>query len=322
MKLLLSKFTCIIFLLFGSCSENIDQTEKDGTNSSGDIDPRKSLVETLTNNSSSEKKVDFENLLNSGKNLPTIDVNTDNEDLNIIGVPKSSPNTSEKLDGNDLAAEKAFKNLEVNSLEHQKSIDDLRLINRKKDQTISTLTKLNDELVKEIKKLKGQTYSNFAIESSIPSKPVTDLGVLRSEIKKLKNNLALKSEELKSLRFRNDSLEGRIIELEKSPSITTSDLLPRFYEQNSLSNITSSNNRAESESGECTLQFEAVVTALNGKSKEAFFTEFFVLPSHLEEILRKGGIQLSEYSGVDTYAELWARSRKKFISFSWCTQRY
>ena len=89
MKLLLSKFTCIIFLLFGSCSENIDQTEKDGTNSSGDTDPRKSLVETLTNNSSSEKKVDFENLLNSGKNLPTIDVNTDNEDITIIGVTKS-----------------------------------------------------------------------------------------------------------------------------------------------------------------------------------------------------------------------------------------
>ena len=315
MKLLLSKFTCIIFLLFGSCSENIDQTEKDGTNSSGDTDPRKSLVETLTKNSSSEKNVDFENLLNSGKNLPTMDVNTDNEDITIIGVTKSSPNTSEKLDGNDLAAEKAFKNLEVNSLEHQKSIDDLRLINRKKDQTISTLTKLNDELVKEIKKLKDQSYSNFAIESSIPNKPETDLGVLRSEIKKLKNNLALKSEELKSLRFRNDSLEGRIIELEKSPSITTADLLPRFNEQNSLSNSTSSYYGGESASGECTLQFEAVVTALNGKSKEAFFTEFFVLPSHLEEILRKGGIQLSDYSGVDTYAELWARSRKNSFLF-------
>ena len=205
-----------------------------------DTDRRKSLVETLTKNSSFEKKVDFENLLSSGKNLPTIDVDTDNEDITIIGTTKSSPNISEKLDGNDLAAEKAFKNLEANSLEHQKSIDDLRLINRKKDQTISTLTKLNDELVKEIKKLKGQTYSNFAIESSIPNKSVTDLGVLRSEIKKLKNNLALKSEELKSLRFRNDSLEGRIIELEKSPSITTADLLPRFNNK-TAKNSTSSN---------------------------------------------------------------------------------
>jgi hypothetical protein len=63
------------------------------------------------------------------------------------------------------------------------------------------------------------------------------------------------------------------------------------------------------------LRFEAVVTALNGKSKEAFYTEFFILPISLENIIRKGGIELTNYSGIDTYAELWARSRKNAFLF-------
>ena len=69
--------------------------------------------------------------------------------------------------------------------------------------------------------------------------------------------------------------------------------------------------------GGCNLQFDAVVTALNGKNKEAFYTEFFIIDEDIENVLRVGGIKLEEYSGtvsssekIDSYAELWAKARK------------
>ena len=119
---------------------------------------------------------------------------------------------------------------------------------------------------------------------------------------------------MKSLRFRNDSLEGRISDLELSPNVNSIDLLPRLnsvIETDRQARQFHSQNRV----GLCNLQFEAVVTALNGKSKEAFYTEFFILPTELENIMRKGGIVLTDYSGIDTYAELWARSRKNSFLF-------
>ena len=39
---------------------------------------------------------------------------------------------------------------------------------------------------------------------------------------------------------------------------------------------------------ECILKFDAVVTSLNGKSKEAFYTEFFVVKEDLESVIVQG----------------------------------
>jgi regulator of replication initiation timing len=173
---------------------------------------------------------------------------------------------------------------------------------------------LNDELISEIKRIKGEEVSskpnNFVEVGSSNS----NLGSLKTEVKKLKNNLALKSEELKSLRYRNDSLEGRITQLESAPNIPKDDLLPRISKLNTTSKYSDPVTTINL-SGNCNLQFEAVVTSLNGKSKEAFYTEFFVLPYNLEQIVRKGGIELNNYSEIDTYAELWARSRKNAFLF-------
>ena len=61
---------------------------------------------------------------------------------------------------------------------------------------------------------------------------------------------------------------------------------------------------------DCVLKFDAVVTSLNGKSKEAFYTEFFVVKEDLESVMFKGGVDLAAYPTIATYSELWARSRK------------
>jgi hypothetical protein len=258
--------------------------------------------------------LDFESLLSHGNLVQAIDVSgaiefTKDKYLSRINAPVKAS----KIQNKDLEAETAFKNLEVNSLEHKKSIENLRTINQLKDQTIASLSLLNDELITEIKRIKGDSYrENISINATGNS--INNLDSLKFEVKKLKNNLTLKSEELKSLRFRNDSLEGRISDLELSPNVNSIDLLPRLnsvIETDRQARQFHSQNRV----GLCNLQFEAVVTALNGKSKEAFYTEFFILPTELENIMRKGGIVLTDYSGIDTYAELWARSRKNSFLF-------
>jgi len=160
-------------------------------------------------------------------------------------------------------------------------------------------------------------------KSDIPVKPeMSQIDILKNEVMKLKNTLILKSKELDNLRFKNDSLEGRISELEVLPSkaryqypdsiITAPPVTPPLY--NSLEknlktlrpNIYSMQNE-----GRCSLEFDAVVTLLSGRNKEAFFTEFFILPVSLDKALRDSPtVKLSDYKGVSSFAELWAKSRE------------
>jgi hypothetical protein len=207
--------------------------------------------------------------------------------------------------------------LEESALEHQKSVEELRKINLSKDQTISTLSSLNDELISEIKRLKGEFRRNPSIEN-IDS--VSSIGSIKDEVSKLKNNLALKSRELESLRLRNDSLEGKLVELESTPNpLSINGSAPNItrersynYDFNIAKNVP---DQSYVKYDQASLQFEAVVTSLNGKSKEAFYTEFFILKNDLEDILRKSEVQIQKFSGIDTYSELWARSRKNSFLF-------
>ena len=116
--------------------------------------------------------------------------------------------------------------------------------------------------------------------------------------------------------MRNDSLEKRISSLETSPMPSISlrspvspgasgdpkDASPAVFQTSNLK-------------PECILKFDAVVTSLNGKSKEAFYTEFFVVKEDLESVIFKGDVDLSAYPTIATYAELWARSRKNSFLF-------
>ena len=306
----------IVFFAVSSCSDNTNESLH-GSNLVEIVDSNVSesqLLDVLKIEETKHNELDFESLLSHGNLVQAIDVSgaiefTKDKYLSRINAPVKAS----KIQNKDLEAETAFKNLEVNSLEHKKSIENLRTINQLKDQTIASLSLLNDELITEIKRIKGDSYrENISINATGNS--INNLDSLKFEVKKLKNNLTLKSEELKSLRFRNDSLEGRISDLELSPNVNSIDLLPRLnsvIETDRQARQFHSQNRV----GLCSLSFEAVVTALNGKSKEAFYTEFFILPTELENIMRKGGIVLTDYSGIDTYAELWARSRKNSFLF-------
>lgn len=302
------------FLCCASCSQEMHkENQHEGDAKDDAIEKKIDLDEILQIDE--RVNLNFENLLNEGNDVKTSDVSGVSDfSEKLLSNNKEVVVPIDNISPKDLEAETAFKNLEVNSLEHKKSIEDLRLINQKKDQTIASLSLLNDELISEIKRIKGVGYDTDFSNLPVTSSSNANLGSLKSEVKKLKNNLALKSEELKSLRYRNDSLEGRISQLESVPKISNENLLPRISQINSASK-TMLSSKQEILDGNCNLQFEAVVTSLNGKSKEAFYTEFFVLPYDFEYVMRKGGIELKDFSGIDTYSELWARSRKNAFLF-------
>ena len=246
-------------------------------------------------------------------------------------VPRSGSHDS-GLSLESYEAEKALSNLEESTISHQRWIDELRRSDSRKDRTIASLTKLNKDLVKEVNRLKGykdEVPSDLVQSSTETSKP--KLFGLTSEIKNLRGNLRIKSEEIQDLRLRNDSLEERISVLETIPSKNPSALrypsrVDELQPKNSVTSplvadlVSEVIKEAPIYINRCSLQFDAVVTAINGKNKEAFYTEFFVVNEDIEEVLRKtalkpGGLKLEEFSGIDSHAELWARSRKNSFLF-------
>ena len=225
----------------------------------------------------------------------------------------------------DAETEKALSALEESSRSLQESKDELSRINNRKDQEIATLSTLNKQLIAEVNRLRGRGLDLSVPELTGDGSANLKLQGLRSEIKNLRGSLRVKSTEIEDLRMRNDSLEERISVLELNPSkkltgsnpSSLTDLISGFDASKPAESTATKKpgldevlNKAPLLGTGCSLQFDAVVTALNGKNKEAFYTEFFVVNSDIETVLRKGGINLADFSGIDSYAELWARARK------------
>jgi len=60
--------------------------------------------------------------------------------------------------------------------------------------------------------------------------------------------------------------------------------------------------------GDASLQLRAQVQFLNNKNRPAGFTEFFLLKNDLESILKSSRVRIPSGQGIDSGAELWARS--------------
>ena len=331
MKKLFFFATTFLVVLSASCSKDSDVFD-DTSVITDNI-----RISDLSNNSTTYDIVDILNSPTPPTNESNqIDAKTSLEKENsaVIGDSKLdqkdestiSDAFSRTLDVNrDLEAEAALKKLEENVNEHQKSINNLRKINLTKDQTIASLSTINDELLNEIKRIKSMSKTgkdtNFDDDSNY-----SQIDLLKREVMKLKNTLILKSKELDNLRFQNNSLEGRISELEVSPrskilerpqktfsygisagtTKNSTDAIQKFS-PSEISSIT----YPSSGTGTCSLEFDAVVTSLSGRNKEAFFTEFFVLPLSLENALQdEKSLSLEKFQGISSFGELWARSRE------------
>ena len=121
---------------------------------------------------------------------------------------------------------------------------------------------------------------------------------LQEEIAQLRSSLLGKSEELNDLSGLNSDLASRLSilnqdhtwNLNSSRNLKTQSVAPQFTSKSAAS-----------------LEFDAVVTLQNGKNKEIFYTEFFLLRNGLDQLLMGEGILLSDYSQIDSYDELWAK---------------
>ncbi len=60
--------------------------------------------------------------------------------------------------------------------------------------------------------------------------------------------------------------------------------------------------------GDATLRLRAEVQFLNNKNRPAGFTEFFLMQEDLDSVLKSSRIRIPGGQGIDSFAELWARS--------------
>jgi hypothetical protein len=186
------------------------------------------------------------------------------------------------------------------------SFDKFENENAAKDATIATLKELNSELLNEIKFLREFQRENTRVSSDINELPRATT-YDKDQFNDLRNKLNIAQNQINELLSQKDNLESKVLQLSKNPyskvrlsapiSLNTAESTEKYTVQSSAPASSS-------------LQFDAVVTSINGKSKEAFYTEFFLLKKDLEVLLVKSEIQLSDYPKIDSYSELWARSRK------------
>ena len=317
-----------ILILFVSCGSSADTDSKEiEMHASIATKPKEDAAKLLLGTSPLPDS-DLEKLINQSnpvdisdvKTVSKVKTNPDEQSLvtppSLSSIPTPTPPPTNLDSGNKYEAEFALKRLEENTINHQKSIEDLRQINSYKDKTIASLSTVNDELLIEIKRLKAISHKTPRNPRLAAGSDAADGEIMISELQNLKNSLLLKSTEIKDLRMRNDSLEKRISSLETSPMPSISlrspvspgssgdpkDASPAVFQTSNLK-------------PDCILKFDAVVTSLNGKSKEAFYTEFFVVKEDLESVMFKGDVDLSAYPTIATYSELWARSRKNSFLF-------
>jgi len=298
----------LIMCLFscGDSEQSFEDKNLSGKSSENDVS---SLLMT------SSRVSDLENLLNDSYQAKSLVVNGADSELDgdlLVSASIDDSNIS-NIQSPKTDAELALLNLEESTIEHQKSIEELRKINANKDTTIASLSSINDELLSEIRRLKGLPPREAKEPSPLISEVVPKEEAItgfHAEISNLKNSLLLKSNEIKDLRFRNDSLEARISSLENTPKKNVILADPDFSSKDTIPSARNINLSDVGRPGTCTLDFDAVVTSYNGKSKEAFYTEFFVVKENLSTILANGGVSLKDFSSVESYSELWARARK------------
>ncbi|MEC8243298.1 MAG: hypothetical protein VX038_00480 [Verrucomicrobiota bacterium] len=253
------------------------------------------LLSTSDSNSTSLGKIElsefYENKVNNLEvNLTEI---AETEDLPI------------ELNGTTIPEISSFPSGSIES-DTIRSLEKFENDNAVKDATIASLKELNRELLDEIKFLR-----EFHREKTRASSTENDLQEVtfydKNQFNDLTNKLSIQQNQINDLLSQNENLEKKVLQLSKNP-----------YSKVRLSAPISLNKAENAEKyivqpfaqTSCSVQFDAVVTSINGRNKEAFYTEFFLLKKDLEDLLLKSEIQLSDYSKIDSYSELWARSRK------------
>ncbi len=232
-------------------------------------------------------------------------------------VSKDSKNSEDTLPKSTL--EMTIRELENSSYSHQQGLEKIRELSLEKDQKISLLEYENASLLEKIKNLEAQLSLGSKQPVKVNNDDLQVANELDFAINDLKTSYEANSKEVSFLKEQNllisDKLEGLekeekleiefVAQVEGKDSNSTLDILKEIPPEELIIPTTSN----------CTLNFDAVVTSLNGKSKEAFYTEFFIIRKDLNTLMVENGILLSDFAEVTSYGELWARARKNPFLF-------
>jgi hypothetical protein len=209
--------------------------------------------------------------------------------------------------------------LQNSSFSHQQGLEKIRELSFEKDQKISFLESENASLLERIKNLEAQLSSGSNQPITVNNEDLQVATELDYAIEDLKTSYEANSKEVSFLKKQNllisDKLDGlekeEKLEIEFDTEVAEKDSNPTL---NILKEIPPEELIIPTTSN-CTLSFDAVVTSLNGKSKEAFYTEFFIIRKDLNTLMVENGILISDFAEVTSYGELWARARKNPFLF-------
>ena len=224
--------------------------------------------------------------------------------------------------------EDLLSKLNNSKLALEEQIESLKKMVEQRDETINSFKLINQQLRNELNRLRK---TSPGASGNLPING--EMQALRDDLLKLKNTFTLKVKELDELREYNKELLNRLDNLEPAAQrtwvspppasvnparestnvVTPDDTLDKLLPDLPVVAPLQSTGKVLTVSPPTgSLDFDAVVTAANGKIKEAFYTEFFIAKSDLRETLEGAGINLdnAKYKNISSHAELWAQSRK------------
>ena len=313
-------FIPIFLILFSSC-DKIDKVDESNNSDIIVNSSNSSELDNLLLSSHGDELTNFlsEKDTNSSKNFvafqdsnateiftdsysETLNISINSEDI----VPKST-------------LEMTIRELQNSSFSHQQGLEKIRELSFEKDQKISFLESENASLLERIKNLEAQLSSGSNQPVTVNNEDLQVATELDYAIEDLKTSYEANSKEVSFLKKQNllisDKLDGlekeEKLEIEFDTEVAEKDSNPTL---NILKEIPPEELIIPTTSN-CTLSFDAVVTSLNGKSKEAFYTEFFIIRKDLNTLMVENGILISDFAEVTSYGELWARARKNPFLF-------
>ena len=255
---------------------------------------------------------DLSKLVTQGIEAPAVDVIDGATDNEAFSASIDDGTNNSVLEGSELKLVMAERSTS-RSKSDDELILDLREVISTKDQIISELSLKNQLLLDQLKKYKNdqESMTQNAVIFSTP-----EFAALKDEITTMQTNLNDKSTELDALKAQKKLLEEKMNQFEPQalPTNAGSIAVP-LYESPKLTIDRNLYTPSPKLGIECQLSFDAVVTLQNGKNKEAFYTEFFLLDRNFGQILQDGDVYLTDYLPIETFDELWAQSRKTPFKF-------
>ena len=300
---ILSVFAYIILLsLFISCSN-------EGKSSDGNALIQNSTKSELDQfvNSQENPTPDLSSFMDSGVVASTITVE-EGATVKLDTIGKEPPQVTAPKASSSNKTLPPITDPQVSIQSDDVLIAELRSVISNKDRKIQQLILENESLLLRLQE--KQSGIHQPIQNETLSNNFSDF---RSEIAEVQANLSSQSSDFAELKSQKQILEQKIrsyeltTDMEMPPTSKTYAAIPSrspITENTNINTLTT-----------CQLSFDAVVTLQNGKSKEAFYTEFFLLDRNFGQILQDGSIFLSDYSSVSSFEELWAQSRKTPFMF-------